>query len=320
MKKSLPVLVLLLLTFLVLKPANVFADSDISSYYSQITIILNKSNEGLNYYNNAAGLLAEKNYSLAVPVLQDSIDSFNETLSLYSYLTIPDVPFTNLLIQEKQLNISMINKEKERAQAYKIFSDLADNQPYNAFTDKLNLLDKVASLSNELKDLYAQYISLSSDIKKSEKDYQIDQAFQKEFKRTMDTLPSEYQGIVDSNAIKSLTLDPANGNKTFSQIIIEKYGDAVKKIQESKTTITPSLPAPVISNSFDNLIKESKPIKTPKTVSNQQIKVKEIVASQASTPVIEQIQRISTPQSENILPTTIKKTWWQKVFSFFRFW
>lgn len=59
------------------------------------------------------------------------------------------------------------------------------------------------------------------------RDARIDAAFQKYFKLAMDILP-EYKGIVDPTIIKALSLDPANANKTFIQIITERYPDVTK--------------------------------------------------------------------------------------------
>ena len=51
----------------------------------------------------------------------------------------------------------------------------------------------------------------------------IDTLFEKEYKRTLETMP-EFKDIVNKEVIKSLTLDPANRKKTFSKIIEDAYG------------------------------------------------------------------------------------------------
>jgi hypothetical protein len=50
----------------------------------------------------------------------------------------------------------------------------------------------------------------------------IDKAFNEHFDRVIQHLP-EFQGIVNKEIIKSLALDPKNGNKTLTQLIEDTY-------------------------------------------------------------------------------------------------
>lgn len=54
----------------------------------------------------------------------------------------------------------------------------------------------------------------------------LDDAFNKHFSKAMEQMP-EFESIVNKNVIKTLSLDPANANKTFTQLIEETYGRAV---------------------------------------------------------------------------------------------
>jgi len=54
----------------------------------------------------------------------------------------------------------------------------------------------------------------------------IERAFSDGFKKAMKNLP-EFKGIVNPNVIKTLSMDPSNSNKTFTQLIKETYGSAL---------------------------------------------------------------------------------------------
>jgi len=73
-------------------------------------------------------------------------------------------------------------------------------------------------------------------LREKERQEKIEQAFSNAFDRTMALMP-EYSQIVNRNVIKTLSLDPANANKTFAQIIEEAYGTAIggKKTIERTT-------------------------------------------------------------------------------------
>lgn len=54
----------------------------------------------------------------------------------------------------------------------------------------------------------------------------IEKVFGEHFDAAMAEMP-EFKGKVNRNVIKTLSLDPANENKTFSQLIEETYGNAI---------------------------------------------------------------------------------------------
>lgn len=66
----------------------------------------------------------------------------------------------------------------------------------------------------------------------------IDKAFNEHFNKTIEEMP-EYANIVNPDVIKQLSLNPANGKKTFAQLIEETYGNAIggkRTIETSKPT------------------------------------------------------------------------------------
>lgn len=66
----------------------------------------------------------------------------------------------------------------------------------------------------------------------------IDKVFNEHFTKTMEEMP-EYANIVNPEVIKQLSLNPANGKKTFAQLVEETYGNAIggkRTIETSKPT------------------------------------------------------------------------------------
>lgn len=55
----------------------------------------------------------------------------------------------------------------------------------------------------------------------------IDKIFGEHYDKTLESMP-EYKDIASRDVIKSLTLDPANANKTFAQLLENAYGHLVK--------------------------------------------------------------------------------------------
>ena len=68
-----------------------------------------------------------------------------------------------------------------------------------------------------------------------EKAAKLDAAFTQHFNAAMEKMP-EFKSIVNAAVIKTLSLDPANRNKTFSQLIEETYGNALTGKRTIDTT------------------------------------------------------------------------------------
>lgn len=63
----------------------------------------------------------------------------------------------------------------------------------------------------------------------------IDKQFNTHFGAAMESLP-DYKDIVNPEVIKTLSLDPKNGKKTFAQLIEETYGNAITGRRTIETT------------------------------------------------------------------------------------
>ena len=66
---------------------------------------------------------------------------------------------------------------------------------------------------------------------------QLDKAFRTHFDAAIEAMP-EFKDIANADVIKTLSLDPKNANKTFSEIIEETYGGAI----QGRRTIEPTVP------------------------------------------------------------------------------
>lgn len=60
-----------------------------------------------------------------------------------------------------------------------------------------------------------------------EREAQLSKVFSENYSRAIDAMP-EYKNIANSSVIQQLALNPANANKTYSQLIEETYGNAIQ--------------------------------------------------------------------------------------------
>lgn len=59
--------------------------------------------------------------------------------------------------------------------------------------------------------------------------------FNQHFNRALENMP-EYKGVVNADVIRQLAFSPANGNKTYAQLIQETYGNVIKGRDTVETT------------------------------------------------------------------------------------
>jgi len=104
-------------------------------------------------------------------------------------------------------------------------------------TDAVEVSDDLAALGEEFgvdKTFLAKLESaLSKKVKAldekvpvEDRETKINNAFEKHFNIAIEKLP-DYAKIVNKDVIKTLSLQPQNANKTFSQLIEETYGNAL---------------------------------------------------------------------------------------------
>lgn len=85
------------------------------------------------------------------------------------------------------------------------------------------------------KDVDERVASKMRPVEEASKADRIEKVFNTHFDRAMDEMP-EFKGIVSKSVIKSLSLDSANQNKTFAQLIEETYGNALGGKRTLETT------------------------------------------------------------------------------------
>lgn len=76
------------------------------------------------------------------------------------------------------------------------------------------------------KDVEDKVSSRLKPLEAKDRAEKIDKVFTTHFDKAMAEMP-EYNGKVNRDVIKSLSLDPANENKTFAQLIEDTYGNAI---------------------------------------------------------------------------------------------
>lgn len=139
---------------------------------------------------------------------------------------VPESAFLELKKQGKEQAKAIKELERkiaEGASSAEVSDDLA------AIGEEFNV-DKnfLAKLSSSIKaQSKAEAEAKMRPIEERDRVEKIDTAFNKHFKIALERMP-EFASIVNADVIKTLSLDPKNSAKTFSQIIEETYGSALK--------------------------------------------------------------------------------------------
>lgn len=83
----------------------------------------------------------------------------------------------------------------------------------------------------------------------------IDKAFTKHFEKAMEKMP-EFKSVVNAEVIKTLSLDPRNADKTFTEIIEETYGKAIPAGRRTIEKTTPGGGKEPTEIDFDRAVKD----------------------------------------------------------------
>ena len=132
--------------------------------------------------------------------------------------------------QELEAQIEELSKAPRTTK--QVSTDLkALAEEHNVDIDFLEKLSETLEARNE-----AKIEANLKPLRDKERQEKIETAFSTAFDRAMASMP-EYAQVVNRNVIKTLSLDPANVNKTFTQIIEDTYGNAIggKKTTERAT-------------------------------------------------------------------------------------
>lgn len=142
------------------------------------------------------------------------------------YKVVPEAKFLEYKKENKEI-------KKELAQLKQLIAEGATTREVNDEIESLAKehdinIDFLKKLSSTIeKDLSKKLSKVEVKEDNKEEDEKpilnVDKAFNEHFDRVMQHLP-DFQGIVNKDIIKSLALDPKNGNKTLTQLIEDTYG------------------------------------------------------------------------------------------------
>lgn len=153
------------------------------------------------------------------------------------------VPLASFLeIKKENKNLAREMKELKKsieqgATKKEVTADLkALSEKHNIDTEFLQEFVQVVRQEAE-QDVEEKVSSKLKPFEEKEKAEKIDKAFNQHFSKAMEQMP-EFEKIVNKDVIKTLSLNPANSNKTFTQLIEEAYGHLVtgKRTFDSAST------------------------------------------------------------------------------------
>ena len=134
----------------------------------------------------------------------------------------------------KELEAKILSNDTPRSEVSEDIASIAkefDIDP--TFLDKLEKSIR-SKTEREVEDKIS---SKFKPLEEKERLAKIDSVFNTHFNQAISSMP-EFKDIVNPSVIKSLSLLPQNGSKTFAQLIEETYGNAVT----GKRTMTPTTP------------------------------------------------------------------------------
>lgn len=93
----------------------------------------------------------------------------------------------------------------------------------------LSFLEEIAAAIQAKAKVEAEEVATSKvkPLEAKDEAARIDRVFGEHYDRALEQLP-EFKDVANRDVIKTLTLDPKNANKTFSQILDEAYGHLIK--------------------------------------------------------------------------------------------
>lgn len=150
---------------------------------------------------------------------------------------VDSVPLSRLnkeIAKRKELEERLATLESQAT--YK--SDAQVDADINSIAEEFNLdanaLNKVAAVIKRQteQDLEERFRPITEREEMSRKET----LFNQHFSKAMENLP-EFKDIVNPEVIKQLAFNPTNGGKTFSQLIQETYGPALKGRETVETTV-----------------------------------------------------------------------------------
>ena len=147
---------------------------------------------------------------------------------------VPEAAFLELKKENKEFKKAISALEKTIAEGgtkAEVSTDIAAiGEKYGV--DKAFLSELATSIR---KDTEADFESKLKPIAAKDKADRIEGVFKTHFEKAMAEMP-EFNGVVNRDVIKTLSLDPSNANKTFQQLIEDTYGNALGGKRTLETT------------------------------------------------------------------------------------
>lgn len=138
--------------------------------------------------------------------------------------------FLELKKENKELKKAIKDIEKkieEGADSEDVSDDIKSlGEEFEVDPKFLGKLTKILSNQIEAK-ADARVSDRLKPLEEKDKEEKIDKTFRTHFGAALEKFPPELQKIVKSDVIKTLSLDPRNKDKTFTQLIEETYGHVV---------------------------------------------------------------------------------------------
>lgn len=157
---------------------------------------------------------ATVNQSTEEQAAEESVGQLHEEESSVSEKQVPDlVPKSRLdkeIKRRKELQRELAEERKE------VESEDPDDEPEED--------SQVAKLAKDLEE-----------IKRRERQAQLEQTFEKHYSKALENNP-DFKSIANKEVIKQMAFNPANKNKTYSQLLQEAYGNAIPGRKTIETT------------------------------------------------------------------------------------
>jgi|GEM_PF-1145698 len=147
---------------------------------------------------------------------------------------VPEAVFLEMKKDLKKLQDSIDKGDMSKPEISEDIAALSEKHD----VDESFLAELISTIESKTKkELESELAAKFAPIQEAERAKKIDEAFTKHFSKAMETMP-EFEGIVKKEVIKNLSLNQANANKTFAEIIEETYGHLI----EGRSTIAPKAP------------------------------------------------------------------------------
>lgn len=183
---------------------------------------------------NTAEEQAQETEPTAVVEADASAEAQTETVGDVLNQAVPEKKAESVPLS-KFLELKNENKELAR-QMKEVQKSIESGASKREVTSDLKALSEKHGVDADFLQDFAEAVRAKAEqdteaklkpIEEKERAKKIDAAFNEHYDKLMAQMP-EYDGVANKEVIKTLSLNPANKNKTFIQIMEESYGHLIK--------------------------------------------------------------------------------------------